>query len=278
MKKLNVFRMGLSAALALMFALSAVPALANSSGTASITVVAPAAALGQRVEVQWGDPLGGWHTVDGWTGTLDHLTPQGEPFTSRGVFSANFGQRPFRWVIYNLDGQTLWALGPGFILPDVDGTNYTQRLDHTEGVTASTPPAPPTVTAPSGGTSVVPATGVTMLAGHTFIYGLGGRGDSKITILAGGFPKFTWIAVQWRDVDGTWRLVNGWQGMASSIDHNGVLLQQWDVPPSLFGAGPFRWALYNFQGGSLYGVSPEFNMPLAGRLNEYMALSPYVAP
>ena len=279
MKQINGFRLVLSAALALLLALSAVPALADSGGTASITVVAPAAALGQRVEVQWGDPLGGWHTVDGWTGTLDHLTPQGEPFTSRGVFSGNFGQKPFRWVIYNPDGRTLWAVGPGFTLPDVAGTNYAQRLDVTEGVTAAyTPPVPvtpPTVTAPSGGTPGLPTTGVTVLGGHTFNYGLsGGGGDSKITVLVGGFPLTTWITVQWLD-GSIWRQVDGWQGMASSHDNNGTLLQQWDIPPSLFGRGPFRWALYNYQGGALYGVSPNFNLPSTSHLNEYMALSPY---
>jgi hypothetical protein len=34
---------------------------ASTTGTPSITVVAPGAAIGQAVEVQWGDPLGGVH-------------------------------------------------------------------------------------------------------------------------------------------------------------------------------------------------------------------------
>src|ERR1051326_4394419 len=74
--------------------------MASDTGTATITVVAPGAAMGQAVEVQWGDPLGGWHRVDGWTGTFANITAQGEAFARWTVLSGNFGQKPFRWVLY----------------------------------------------------------------------------------------------------------------------------------------------------------------------------------
>ena len=272
MNKLSLFRLITVAALALLVGLPAMPALADS--TATITVFARGATMGQPFEVQWGDPLGGWHTVDGWKGTLDNINPQGVPFVSLGVFSGNFGQGPFRWVIYYPDGKTIWAIGPSFNLPSVAGTDYAQPLDVQNSMPPVTTPSTP---APPG--PVPPVTGGLLLNGHTFTYGLtcfGGNCDhSKITALIGGLPSSIWITVQWQDPLGQWHTVDGWQGGASSVDAFGGLFQQWDIGPELFGRGPFRWALYNFQGGSLIGVSPNFNMPATAQLNLYMSMAPY---
>jgi hypothetical protein len=276
MKKLLALRWVLGTVLALAVGLSAVPVIMASSGNATITVYARGGALGQRVTVQWGDPLGGWHQVDGWTGTLDNFTPQGVPFKSWTVGSANYGQGPFRWVIYNPDGVTIWAIGPAFTLPTIDGTNYGQPLD--QQVTTATAPVVP-VTAP--GSPAAPAPTAPLLLAHTFTYGFGcsgACGDSKITALIGGLPSSIWITVQWQDGVGVWRTVDGWQGTASSVDNNGVLFQQWDVGPELFGRGPFRWVLYSFQGGSIVGISPNFNMPATSHLNLFMSMAPYTQP
>ena len=265
-------------ALAVPFAPAVPAALASTTGTATITVVAPGAAMGQAVEVQWGDPLGGWHRVDGWAGTFQNITPQGEAFARWTVLSGNYGQQPFRWVVYNPDGQTLWAVGPWFELPTFDGQDVAQRLDRGEGVPAGAPtPVAPTPVIPVTPTLPTPVvSGARVLTAHTFTYGLpcfGNCGDSKISALIGGLPSSIWITVQWQDGFGGWHTVDGWQGMASSVDANGVLFQQWDISPDLFDRGPFRWALYTFQGGSLIGVSPSFNMPALGQLNLYMSMA-----
>ncbi len=255
----------------LLGAMAVSPVLAD--GTVTIGVDARGASVGQRVEVQWGDAIGGWHRVDGWSGSLDQITPQGVPFKRYTVFPSNYGQGPFRWVIYNLDGQTVWAIGPKFTLPTVDGTSLIQPLDQQGPVTPT--PAPTGSTSPVGPTGpVAPASTEPLMRAHGFTYGLGSGDSSKITVLIGGLPSTTWITVQWWDSAGIWRTVDGWQGTASSVDPNGVLSQQWSVPPSLFGLGPFRWALYDFQGGNLIGVSPSFNMPKTARLNFYMSMAP----
>lgn len=272
MKYLARFRMSAGLVMAVLLAAVAVPAAQATNTTwATITVVAPGAALGQPVEVQWGDPLGGWHTVDGWKGSFANITPQGEPFQRWTVGSGNFGQQPFRWVIYYPDGQTVWAVGPWFALPGVAGQDYAQRLD-VQNPTPTVPvPPPPAPTGP-----VAPAGGEPLLNGHGFTYGLVcACGDSKISAIIGGLPASTWITVQWQGGLGQWHTVDGWQGMASSVDANGGLFQQWDVAPSLFGLGPFRWALYNFQGGSLVGVSPSFNMPVTSRVDFFMSMAPF---
>ena len=262
-------------ALVLMLGAAAAPASvaqASPGDTATITVYARGAALGHHAEVQWGDPLGAWHRVDGWTGTLDHLSPQGVPFARWTVFSANFGQKPFRWVIYNPDGKTIWAIGPSFSLPVIPGSDYAQPLDQ------QPQPGTPAPTPKPGATAVLtPAGAARVLPGHTFTFGLpcfgGDCSFSQISALIGGPPSSTWIAVQWLDVGGQWRTVDGWQGTAISVDANGVLLAQWNIGPELLGRGPFRWALYTARGGSLIGVSPSFNMPAVSRLNLYTTMA-----
>ena len=258
-----------SLALVLVATLPAVPALADD--TAVITVQARGAALGQRAVVQWGDSIGGWHTVDGWQGTLDHITPQGVPFASFTVFSNIFGQGPFRWVVYFPDGVTVWTIGPNFWLPTTAGQNYVQPLDQQ----TPTPGALATPTPVAPGVPTYPATGEPLLNGHTFTYGEPCNCNaSKITVLIGGLPSSVWIAVQWQDAFG-WHTVAGWQGYPTSVSPQGVLTQQWNIGPELFGSGPFRWAVYDYDGGPLIGVSPNFNMPATSRLNLYMSMAPY---
>lgn len=254
-----------------LLAAAAPPVLADDFAT--ISVYARGATLGQRVEVQWGDAIGGWHRVDGWSSSLDHLTPQGVPFQRFTVFSDNFGQGPFRWVIYNTDGVTVWAIGPKFTLPTQPGSDVAQPLDQQGPVSPlSTPAGVPTPTVPT--TPVAPSAGEPLLRAHGFTYGVNSGTDSKISALIGGLPNTIWITVQWLDGFGHWQQVTGWQGLPFSFDSNGVLFQQWSVPSSLFGAGPFRWALYTYQGGPLIGVSPSFYMPTKPRLNFFMSMAP----
>ena len=68
--------------------------------------------------IQWQDAFGGWHDVEGWQGTLDEIK-DGEGKKTWWVAPANFGQGPFRWVVYQeQDGQPLIFSEP-FDLPDV---------------------------------------------------------------------------------------------------------------------------------------------------------------
>jgi len=69
-----------------------------------------------------------------------------------------------------------------------------------------------------------------------------------------------WTAVEWQDVDGTWRLVEGWQGAFDTIKEE-VGYKTWSVPPPLFEQGPFRWVIYAQSGGAVLAISEPFEMP-----------------
>src|SRR5262249_29565481 len=79
------------------------------AGCSSIGVLAPGAAAGAAVDVQYLDLHGNWVAVDNWKSHLDALG-SGEPFKSWSVFSQNYGQGPFRWVIFNADGTTIYGI------------------------------------------------------------------------------------------------------------------------------------------------------------------------
>lgn len=72
----------------------------------------PETNLGLWTVVQWQDQVGKWHDVEGWRGNLDDGFQK-----TWWVHPANFGQGPFRWVIYqSADGPFLAASNP-FYLP-----------------------------------------------------------------------------------------------------------------------------------------------------------------
>ncbi|MFQ5399227.1 MAG: hypothetical protein ACE5E7_06470 [Anaerolineae bacterium] len=65
-----------------------------------------------------------------------------------------------------------------------------------------------------------------------------------------------WTAVQWRDHQGLWHDVQGWQG---SLDEGNV--KTWWVSEETLGAGPFRWVVYDGPGGAELGTSQTFSLP-----------------
>ena len=65
-----------------------------------------------------------------------------------------------------------------------------------------------------------------------------------------------WSVVQWQDSAGGWHDVEGWRGPLADSNN-----RRWWVAAKDFGAGPFRWAVTQGQGGSLLGVSAPFNLP-----------------
>ncbi len=73
--------------------------------------------------VQWQDGLDGWHDVDGWQGDVD----DGQKLWA--VLEANFGQGPFRWVVYEKRGGKVWGASAPFDLPEVAGQQVNVTLE-----------------------------------------------------------------------------------------------------------------------------------------------------
>ena len=65
-----------------------------------------------------------------------------------------------------------------------------------------------------------------------------------------------WTVVQWEDSNGDWHDVEGWRG---HLDEKGK--KMWQVAEKDFGTGPFRWVLYQGQGGLELGASDPFFLP-----------------
>ena len=69
-----------------------------------------------------------------------------------------------------------------------------------------------------------------------------------------------WTIVQWQDALGGWHDVEGWRGMLDEIS-NGVGKKMWWVARHDFDTGPFRWVIYQNQGGKLVATSEAFRLP-----------------
>ncbi len=65
-----------------------------------------------------------------------------------------------------------------------------------------------------------------------------------------------WAVVQWQDSAGQWQDVEGWQGMLDEQGH-----RRWWVAAKDFSRGPFRWQVYQSEGGPLLGASEPFDLP-----------------
>jgi hypothetical protein len=68
-----------------------------------------------------------------------------------------------------------------------------------------------------------------------------------------------WTRVQWQDALGNWQDIEGWQG---SFNEDQRVL--WYVGEEQLGEGPFRWLVYESQGGDLLAVSGSFSLPSRG--------------
>ncbi len=73
-------------------------------------------------------------------------------------------------------------------------------------------------------------------------------------------PPQAWVGVEWVDPFGKWHAVETWPG---PLDAEGRAVR-W-VREEHFGLGPFRWVVYDRQGGTLWGTSAPFYMPTASR-------------
>jgi hypothetical protein len=74
--------------------------------------------------VQWQDPTGAWHDVEGWRGTLDEVKSDVEGavtgYKTWWVGGEHMGEGPFRWLVYRSKGGRLLAASESFDLPSVN--------------------------------------------------------------------------------------------------------------------------------------------------------------
>ena len=66
-----------------------------------------------------------------------------------------------------------------------------------------------------------------------------------------------WTAVQWQDANKAWHTVEGWQGR---FNPDGMVT--WWVAPADLGKGPFRWQVFDAEGGHALAVSESFTLPI----------------
>ena len=69
-----------------------------------------------------------------------------------------------------------------------------------------------------------------------------------------------WTVVQWQDALGGWHDVEGWRGTLDEVS-NGVGTKKWWVARPNLDTGPFRWVIYQSQGGKLLAASEAFRLP-----------------
>jgi hypothetical protein len=95
---------------------------------ADIAAFIPNAPASAWVSVQWLDPLGIWHDVEGWQGNIDIAPGSNVPFKQWSVFVNQYNQGPFRWVVYTERGGEVWGVSPDFMLPKWGGLTFTSFL------------------------------------------------------------------------------------------------------------------------------------------------------
>jgi len=112
-------------------------------------------------------------------------------------------------------------------------------------------------------------------AGGSRISG-GSASDGAVLLLDVQFPatwswedthwQSLWTGVQWLNPStGTWHDVEGWQGTLDGLtsENNQTLVGQkvWWVLKSNLETGPFRWIVYDSEGGSSLVTSGTFHLP-----------------
>ena len=75
-----------------------------------------------------------------------------------------------------------------------------------------------------------------------------------------------WTVVEWQGPDELWYEVDGWRGNLDSVtvdaDSGAVTgWRLWWVDKTQLGQGPFRWKVYESEGGSLLTTSSQFYLP-----------------
>jgi hypothetical protein len=76
-----------------------------------------------------------------------------------------------------------------------------------------------------------------------------------------------WTVVQWQDQWGYWHDVDGWQGTLDRVyleDGQVMGAKMWWAYDSLWGAGPFRWAVLAGRAGQVMAKTDLFYLPTRG--------------
>lgn len=87
-----------------------------------------------------------------------------------------------------------------------------------------------------------------------------GTPGAAIELQATQADRSWWTAVQWQDAEQNWNTVAGWQGGFDRVTE-GLGTKTWWVAAPDLGKGPFRWVIYDGQGGTLLAASAGFNLP-----------------
>jgi hypothetical protein len=239
------------------------PATCNHATITAYLSGTPATAF---TTVQWRDTAGVWHDVEGWQAAPDMIQGSGVPFVQWAVLPEQFGDGPFRWVIYTKQGGDIWGISPTFNLPTVAARNEAMYL---------TEPGKAFIK-PMLGNPVVPDNAPVLSAdGGTTAFGCEGLCDhSNITAYVPNAPASAWMSVQWLDSAGIWHDVEGWQGNLDIASGSNMPFKQWSVFVNQYNQGPFRWVVYDQRGGNVWGISPSFNLPKWGGLGVTTFLRP----
>lgn len=69
--------------------------------------------------VQWSDHAGGWHDVDGWSGSFDAIHQEAAWVGQKALWAApdQLGKGPFRWLVSAGPNGRLLAVSDEFYLP-----------------------------------------------------------------------------------------------------------------------------------------------------------------
>lgn len=73
--------------------------------------------------VEWQGADGEWHVVDGWQGTIDGGSKRW------AVHERNFGEGPFRWVVYDSPAGRVMDTSVTFVLPHSAGEELIVRIE-----------------------------------------------------------------------------------------------------------------------------------------------------
>jgi hypothetical protein len=146
------------------------------------------------------------------------------------VAPADFDKGPFRWVVYQSQRGQLLAQSVWFYLPTFAGTTIKIEM------------------------SLAPSPTKTLWVSEN-PKGLS-EDESYIELHVCPAQAGVWTVVQWQDSAGGWHDIDGWEG---TLDEGNKRV--WRVAPAAFGTGPFRWLVYQSQGGKLIATSDSFYLP-----------------
>jgi hypothetical protein len=88
-----------------------------------------------------------------------------------------------------------------------------------------------------------------------------------------------WTVIQWSDGQGNWYDVDGWRGNLDVVEQKEerwMGQKEWWVAKEDFNTGPFRWLVYQHEGGPLLAMSESFDLP--GNTSQTVVVKGALAP